>query len=491
MSTSARLGIVIAIWLLTGGLHPTGSSIGLPQVRAQHPSDRLVWPVRSTVDEGSPPQSPALEMGRVPPLPSESSPATITDDMSPFESLEQAWKIALSVDQALEAKKWYTSSARYSERSAEAQRYPTLTMEGSYTGRSDDQAFQFHSGIGPQPTTVFPFAQTENAAFRWGMEIPLYTSGAIRHGIDAARAGVASAKLEAERSARNLKMWVANEYVAVLRAQRDLAVTETTARSLASHANDVAKLFQHGQVPKNDLLAAQTALSNAQQNVIRAQHHLDASRAAYNRYLARPLTATVRIRELPVMPTNDTLDHLTSQALRTRREPARITAQINALRHQAARLRSQNGLQVNLRGEYAFEENRYRTSEGIASLGVGASWNVYDGGRNRHQAAALQRQADGLVRVKGDLESHIALEVRRAWLDVQETHQRRIVASEAIQRAEENIRVARQRYKAGTAISTEVLDAESLRAQAYRNHDHADYDAVLAALRVRHATGQL
>ena len=108
---------------------------------------------------------------------------------------------------------------------------------------------------------------------------------------------------------------------------------------------------------------------------------------------------------------------------------------------------------------------------------------MFDGGKNRYQASALERRADGLVRVKKDLESRIALDVRRAWLDVQETGRRLTVAAEAITRAEENLRVARRRYKAGTAISTEVLDAQSLRAQAYRNRDHANYDAVLAALR--------
>ena len=425
------------------------------------------------------------------PLLVESSFVAIGDDASQSESLEEAWEIALVVDQALEAKRWDALSARCSQRSAEAQRCPTIMMEGSYTGRTDYQSFQLGAGSGLQPTSVFPYAQNENAAFRCGVEIPLFTSGALEHGIDAARANVNSAELETEQSAWDLKMWVAEEYVAVLRAQRDVEVTETSEKSLASHADDVAKLFEYGQVPRNDLLAAQVALSNAKQEVIRARHSLDASRAAYNRRMGRSLAEMVRIAELPVTPTEGTLDGLTSQALYARREPAQIAAQIHSLRHLAARFHSQNRLQVNLRGEYAFEENRFRTPDGIASLGVGASWNVFDGGKNRYQAAALERRADGLIRVKKDLESKIALEVRRAWLDVQETGQRLIVASEAIERAEENLRVARGRYKAGTAISTEVLDAESLRAQAYRNHHHANYDAVLAALRVQHATGQL
>ena len=487
MPASVRCGILTAIWLVAG-LQPTGSPIGLPRVCAQHPSHRSLSPAQDVVQAR---RSPSLDMETLPPWLAESSFVAIGDDAIRSESLEEAWEIALVADQALEAKRWDALSAQCSQLSAEAQRYPTLTMEGSYTGRTDDQAFQFSTGSPLQPTAIFPYAQKENAAFRCGVEIPLFTSGALQHGIDAARENVNSAELETEQSARDLKMRVAEEYVAVLRAQRDVEVTETSAKSLASHADDVAKLFEYGQVPRNDLLAAEVELSNAKQEVIRARHRLDASRAAYNRRTGRPLVAMVRIEELPVTPTEGTLDELTSQALRARREPARISAQVLAHRHLAAGLRSRNKLQVNLRGEYAFEENRFRTPDGIASLGVGASWNVFDGGKNRYQAAALERRADGLVHVKKDIESKIALEVRRAWLDVQETGRRLTVASEAIERAEENLRVARGRYKAGTAISTEVLDAESLRAQAYRNQDHSKYDAVLAALRVHHATGQL
>jgi outer membrane protein len=487
MPVFARCGILIAIWLAAGLQSP----IGLRPVCAQHPNDRSFSPAHDLVQARRSRWLSSLDMEILPPVTAESSFVAIADNASRSESLEEAWEIALVVDQALEAKHWDALSARYSQRSAEAQRCPTFALEGSYTGRTDYQAFQLGAGSALGPTTIFPYAQTENAAFRCGVEIPLFTSGAIQHGIDAARENVHSAELEAEQSAKDLKMRVAEEYVAVLRAQRDVVVTETSARSLASHADDVVKLFKHGQVPRNDLLAAQVALSNAKQEVIRARHRLDASRAAYNRRTGRPLAAMVRIEEVPVTPTEGMLDDLTRQALHARREPARIATQIHALRHLAARFRSQNRLQVNLRGEYAYEENRFQIPDGIGSLGVGASWNVFDGGKNRYQAMALERRADGLVRVKKDLESQIALEVRRAWLDVQETGRRLTVASEAIERAEENLRVARGRYKAGTAISTEVLDAESLRAQAYRNHDHAGYDAVLAALRVHHATGQL
>jgi len=408
-----------------------------------------------------------------------------------LETLADAWTIALAVDQRLEAQRWSLSAAGHFLESARARRLPLVDIEGSYTGRTAEPAFQFDLGAIPLPTNTFRFAQNEDVALRAKADLPLYTSGRIRSGIDAAAADVTSSRLEVEGFVNDLKLQVGVEYVNVLRAQRDLQVAESTVRSLESHTRDVERLFKQGQVPWNDVLAAQVALSNARQEAIQAYNRLDSARAAYNRRLNRPLGAAVQIAELPPESVREDVERLTACALHNRPELARYGSQIRALHCQSASLVARNRPQINLRGEYLFEENRFRTPNGIAAIGIGASWNAFDGGRNRHQAAALQQRAEGLIRTKRDLQSRIALQVRRAWLDIHETQRRLKVTSEAIQRAEENLRVAKKRYALGAAISTEVLDAEALRTRTYRNHYNATYDAVLATLRLHHATGRL
>ena len=60
--------------------------------------------------------------------------------------------------------------------------------------------------------------------------------------------------------------------------------------------------------------------------------------------------------------------------------------------------------------------------------------------------------------------------------------------SRAIERAEENLRVTSQRYANGMATNTDVLAAETLRVQTYRNHNNAVYDGALAELALQRAT---
>ena len=98
--------------------------------------------------------------------------------------------------------------------------------------------------------------------------------------------------------------------------------------------------------------------------------------------------------------------------------------------------------------------------------------------------AALQERRDDFATV-------IELQVRQAWLDIQETRKRVEVTESAIAQAEENLRVNRDRYANGLATNTEVLTAQTLRLVSQNNHVNALYDAVLAELRLKRAAGEI
>ncbi len=81
--------------------------------------------------------------------------------------------------------------------------------------------------------------------------------------------------------------------------------------------------------------------------------------------------------------------------------------------------------------------------------------------------------------------------MRQAWLDIEESRQRVIVTAQAAEQAEENLRIARERYTAGLGTQTQLLQAETLRVQALSNRDNASLDAGLAQLRLARAVGAL
>lgn len=393
------------------------------------------------------------------------------------ESLQQAWDTALAVDRGLRATRENTAAAESLLEAARSSRLPGVSLEAGYTALDKTPAFRADL-LGQQ--LQMPMAQRESAAYKAMATLPLYTGGRIERGIDAAAAGLEAARLGETADVQNLKLRVADAYVNGLRAGRMLRVAESHVESLAAHARDVENLHEQGMVARSDLLSARVTLADARQKALQAANALDLARAAYNRLLGRPLEQAV------------SLDELTPEgALVQRSELAALARQIEAVRHQAAAVRGENRPQLALSGGYGYQQNRYQVHEGQWMVTLGARWNVFDGGVVGHRAGAVERQAAALAEQREDLASVIGLQVRQAWLDVEEAAKRVEVTRSAIAQAGENLRVVRDRYANGLSTHSEVLDAETLRVTSEAYHAAARYDAALAGLRLKRAVGDL
>ncbi len=239
------------------------------------------------------------------------------------------------------------------------------------------------------------------------------------------------------------------------------------------------------------MLAVQVSLADARQQELRAVNSLEMTKAAFNRALGRDMIEPVRIVELRDDGDPAPVDDLVRAAWQHRPEIRELSARAAAFREQAAAACSENSPQVTLRGGYIYQGDKYIQPNGVAGVALTAEWNLFDSGRADHQAAALSQRAEAMVRLRRDAESTIALEIRQRWLEFQTAKQQIDFARVAITQADENLRVVRDRYVQQLGNNTEVLDAETLRAQAYMNWYNSVYEAVLVRLRLRPRGGRI
>lgn len=407
----------------------------------------------------------------------------------PPETLEDAWRVALTGDQRVEAGDLTVSAADHASAAARAERFPSVNLGANYLALSSQPAFAVN--LPPLPSTQLPFMNRDSLGFHAMVSQPIYTFGRISSGISAADAEVNANQAESDRVKLDVKMNVAEVYIAVLRATRVTDVNGSRVASLAAHAWDVENRFKKGMASKNDLLAVQVSLADAQQQAVQSRNTLEMLRAAYNRALRRRLTDPVRIAEPQGHEDPGNVDELTKMACASRPEIAALSAQARSLRAQAEAAGAKNAPQIAVSGGFLYQGDKYVDPNGIAGVALTAEWNAFDSGRTSEQARVLFQKSEALLRMRNDAESMVALEVRQKWLEVQTANQRLEFARKATAQADENLRVVRDRYNAGLAINTEVLDAETLRAQAYMNLYNSYYESILAGLRVRRAVGSL
>jgi len=403
------------------------------------------------------------------------------------ETLEQAWQQALANNHRLKAAQADTRVYDEQLYAAEGLKLPSVNLNTGYTQLSQTPTVKANFN---GQSSRFVMAQDGYWKAQALVTLPIYTSGQIEHTINAAESALEAAKQHEVSSELELKMQVAESYIAVLRAEGALTVAQKHLESLTSHNKDAVNHFNQGLVAKNDVLAASVEVANARQKVVAIKNQGDLARAHYNRLLSRGLAVPVKLTpKFPNKP-EGSLKELTLKALSQRPELVVLSEQINSLLQQAESVSSSLLPQLALTGGYQYEENRYQVYQGMWMVNIGMQWKLFDNS-TRHKERAIVQQAVSLKEQRDELASTIRLQVRQAWLDSQETIQRISVAQQAIASANENRDVSVDRYQQGLATNTDLLKAQDLRTLSDENLNNARYDAALAVLHLRYALGIL
>ena len=406
------------------------------------------------------------------------------------ETLEDAWVLAETHDFGLAAARSDAEAAELDARAARGERWPALMASGSFTQLQDAPAFRFG-------TTALPpiFSHDNYVLGGLTVNMPLFTGGRIASQIAAADAGGRARTAVADGTQRDLRLAVAENYVAVLRADRALAVAQSNVASLTDFLRDVQSMFNREVVPRNDLLSAQVALANAEQVRLQAANGLELARAAYNRRIGQPLDRMFELAPVNFVTTSDlssrSLAELEAKAQASRAEVAVLEAQGQALGFAAEAERSRGLPQVSLTGGYQYLENEVLDRQKFALVGVDLKWAIFDGGQIRNRTDSLRLGQRASEQRLADLRSMLALEVRQAWYSLQESRARIDVARDAVEQSEENLRIATQQYGAGLVNSTRVLEAEALRTVSRSNRENALLDAEVGRVRLARAVGDL
>ena len=412
--------------------------------------------------------------------------------VSHAESLSDAWTMALQSDGTVAAAHSERDAAEAERSAAMRQRWPSLDLNGNYTQLQHAPQFDFTT---PTGQILAPIWRHDGyAAAGADLSVPVWTSGGTSGAIGAAAAGVRGAAAQEVGSAADVKLAVAESYVAVFRARRALAVAESNVASLMAHRDDVQVMYDTQAVPQSDLLGAQVSFANAQQQRLRAANALHLATAAYNRWVGQPLDRAPELDEPSTTPAGDTgepLEQLVAHALDRRPELAALSAQQEKFEQAARSERAQGLPQVALHAGYNHFDNQILDRENFASIGIGFQWRVFDSGQLKARTSALHSHARATGQQLADFRSMVALQVETAFLDREESIARIHVSAAAVAQAEENVRDAKELYGNGLGTSNQVLDAETLRVVALTNRYDAAFDLLIAEFRLQRALGDL
>lgn len=311
------------------------------------------------------------------------------------------------------------------------------------------------------------------------ISMPIYMGGQLREGRKAARYALSSADLSLENTMQTVRLQSTIYYFNVLQYRNLIEVYEEEVLTLQEHLRNVNAQFRVGTVAKVDVLESQVELANAMQNLVNIQNQYDVAVANLNNYIGLPADTVVRPQDTLTYKKYDlNLSDCTSYALENRADAA--MADYAVKQAEANKRSAKSGWYPSVNAGISKEidtENMFgHKTNDQWSIGVSASWNIFDGGITRAQV----NQADAaLVRaqeVAAQTREQVQLDVQSAFLDLRAAERNIGTTQVAVTLGEENYKISQVRYAAGVGTNLDVMDASRKLTEARSNYFTALYN---------------
>lgn len=322
--------------------------------------------------------------------------------------------------------------------------------------------------------------------------LPLYSGGANEANIAASELGARAARLTTERAREDLKYEVTAAYWDAVEAGKKIEVQRDTVNKYDAHLKNVTALYEAGAQAKIDVLRSSVELSNARQELTRAENTYAVSLAALRNLLnisrTEPLTLT---SEVAYQPFETSVENCISYANRSRLDLAeeRMKVQQKELAVESARAGKKPTVSLTLgTGLTSQFRPRHDTSADV-SASVGVSWNIFDSGVTRAAIEAAEAERDIALLTLKKTEETIDLNLRKAYLNMREAEQRFTSTGDAVRQAREDYHIANERYRAGEGILLDIIDAQTALSAAETNAISARYDYARCRAQVENIMG--
>ncbi len=315
------------------------------------------------------------------------------------------------------------------------------------------------------------------------VSLPIYAGGKIRYGIESSRFLAEAARLDADNQKDEVVQTTIEAYINLYKAKSAVDLVKDNLAQNQQRVKDFTNLEKNGLIARNDLLKAELQASNTELTLLDVENNWALANVNMNLMLGLP-TQTQLVPDTTIAEMGKDLkplDEYVQGAHVARKDVAALSLQRKASETGIKIAKADQLPTLALSGGYAaINIPKTLTVTNAFNLGVGVSYDIASIWKNKAKVQQAEARTRQLVETEALVGDQVVFQVNQSYLNVLSSQKKIDVYAKAVEQAQENYRITKNKYDNALANTTDLLDADVAQLQAKLNYVFAKADAVVA-----------
>jgi outer membrane protein TolC len=412
-------------------------------------------------------------------------------------SLNDAIDLGIKNSKQLKINQAKIDEASGAVKEAEEKKLPDAKVSGSYLRLNsanfdlktkDNSGGGSSSGSGESPKINQAVYGLVNVA------LPIYNGGRIRYGIESAKFLEQAEKLDAANDKDAVIQNTIEAFANLFKAKTAVFLVKENLLQSQQRTKDFANLEKNGLLPRNDLLKTELQSSNVELSLLDAENNLQVANFNMDLLLGLPTATELVLDTAGIEKKNDNrvLDDYIQVATSGRKDIEAINYRHKAAESGIKSIKSELYPSISLTGGYVAADVPHVFSVTNAfDLGLGVSYNIGSLWKNKSKVQQAEARMKQLSISSTILDDNIRQQVNKNYLSLLSNRKKIDVYAKAVEQAQENYRIVKNKFDNSLATTTDLLDADVAQLQARLSYTLARADAFVAYHKLLQTAGIL
>lgn len=401
-------------------------------------------------------------------------------------TLQQCIDLAVANNAAIKQASNSSSAAKETRKEAFTKYFPQISATG-FGFRSHNYVFQYNA------LDMLNIELVKHGVLAGVQALqPIFMGGQIVNGNQLAKVGEAAAELQRAQTEREVRLTTEQYYWKLATLQDTRRTLESVIATLDTLDSQIQVAVDAGVAMRNDLLKVQLKRNGYQADMVDLDNGIQLCRMVLSQYIGeyfeKPINISAPVPEaVPAYPSD--LHVEPAAALDQTIDYQLLDANVKAKKLEKKMEVGKNLPQV-LGGAGWYYHNVLEQGHNFGALQLVVNVPISGWWGGSHAIKRKNFELENAKIEREDLGQMLQINMQNKWDELTASHRKMELAAEAIGQADENLRLNRVYYDAGTSTITDLLEAEALARQAHDKYSTAYGDFQSARAAYLNATGR-